>query len=113
MKYILVIGCFVILTPAFAQPGIAEMQQAKQDLSGTFFSAFDFALVLSTLLGLNGAIKIYHNWQMGKDKIDADVAAWFFAAIFIVLSGAFLRALFGIWTPFHSFPTWEAQKIPV
>ena len=33
---------------------------------------------------------------MGKERIDSDIAAWFFAAIFMVLAGAFLRALFGI-----------------
>jgi len=33
---------------------------------------------------------------MGKDRIDSDVAAWLFAAFFMVLAGAFLKALFGI-----------------
>lgn len=96
MKKILV-SCFC-LVPVFciAQPGISEMQQARQDLSGSFFSAFDFALVLAGLLGITGAARIYHNWQMGRDRIDAQVAGWFFAAMFMVLSGAFLRAMFGI-----------------
>jgi len=80
----------------FAQPGIAEMQQARQELRASFFSAFDLSLVLATLLGLIGAVKIYHNWQMGERHIDAAIAAWFFAAIFMVLAGAFLSALFGI-----------------
>jgi hypothetical protein len=94
---VLLTACFCLFTAiTFAQPGISEMQQAQQNLSSSFFSAFDCALVIATLLGLNGAVKIYHNWQMGKDRIDSDVAAWFFAAIFITLSGAFLRALFGI-----------------
>lgn len=79
-----------------AQPGIAEMQQARQQLSSSFFSAFDLALVLATLLGSFGALRIYHNWQMGRPRMDAEVAAWFFAAIFVVLSGTFLQALFGI-----------------
>ncbi|MGY3212441.1 DUF4134 family protein [Mucilaginibacter sp. HD30] len=96
MKVLLTISACLITTAAGAQPGIAEMQQAEQALTGDFFSAFDFAMVLATLLGLNGAIRIYHNWQMGKDRIDTDVAAWFFAAFFMVLAGAFLRALFGI-----------------
>ena len=96
MKQFLACLLVIISLPAFAQPGITEMQQAKQDLSSTFFSAFDFSLVAATLLGLTGAVKIYHNWQMGKREITADIAAWFFAAIFMVLSGAFMRALFGI-----------------
>ncbi|NCD68284.1 DUF4134 family protein [Mucilaginibacter agri] len=96
MKGALTFGCCLLNLSAFAQPGIAEMQQAKSDLTNDFFSVFDFSLVMATLLGLNGAIKIYHNWQMGKDRIDADVAAWFFAAFFMIIAGAFLRALFGI-----------------
>ena len=93
--YCFLVLCLLAIT-ASAQPGISEMQQATQDLSSTFFSAFDCSLVLATLLGLNGAVKIYHNWQMGKKEITSDVAAWFFAAFFMVLAGAFLKALFGI-----------------
>jgi len=96
MKAALTFGCCLLTLGVFAQPGIAEMQQAKSDLTNDFFSAFDCSLVMATLLGLNGAIKIYHNWQMGKDRIDSDVAAWFFAAFFMIIAGAFLRALFGI-----------------
>jgi len=94
-SWLLLFGCLLALGAA-AQPGIAEMQRAKDDLTADFFSVFDLSLVMATLLGLNGALKVYHNWQMGKDRIDADVAAWFFAALFMVLAGAFLRALFGI-----------------
>ena len=88
--------CCLLALGAAAQPGIAEMQKARQDLAADYFSAFDLSLVLATLLGLTGAVKIYHNWQMGKHHIDTDIAAWFYAAFFMVLAGAFLRALFGI-----------------
>lgn len=96
MKRIIITGiCFLPLL-TMAQPGISEMQQAQQDLTASFFSAFDCALVIATILGTIGAVRIYHNWQMGRDRIDAQVAGWFFAAIFMVLAGAFLRAIFGI-----------------
>jgi uncharacterized membrane protein YidH (DUF202 family) len=90
-----VIGCLLPVV-SFAQPGIAEMQQAKQNLSSSFFSAYDCVLVIAVLLGTLGALRIYHNWQMGEDRIDTKVAAWFFAAIFMILFGPFLEALFGI-----------------
>jgi len=96
MKLLLTFCCCLLALGAIAQPGIPEMQQAQQDLSASFFSAFDLSLVIAAILGITGAIKIYHNWQMGKREITADVAAWFFAALFMVLAGAFLRALFGI-----------------
>jgi hypothetical protein len=53
-------------------------------------------MVLALILGTFGSLRIYHNWQMGEKRIDAVVAAWFFAALFMILSGPFLRALFGI-----------------
>ncbi|MFD2865119.1 DUF4134 family protein [Mucilaginibacter antarcticus] len=96
MKFLLSVCCCLITAAALAQPGIAEMQQAKQDLSNSFFSAFDFALVLAILFGTFGALQIYHNWQMGEKRMDAVVAAWFFASFFMILAGPFLRALFGI-----------------
>jgi hypothetical protein len=98
MKFFLTAWCSLLTMIAVAQPGITDgsLAQAKQDLASSFFSAFDFALVLALLLGSMGALKIYQNWQMGEKRIDAVVAAWFFAAIFMILSGPFLRALFGI-----------------
>jgi len=87
---------FILCFPVFAQPGIAEMQQARHDLISTYFSAFDCALVLATLLGLCGAVSVYKNWQDGKHHIDVAVSGWFYAALFVLLSGVFLRALFGI-----------------
>lgn len=72
------------------------MQQVQQDLKSTFFSSFDFSLVAALLLGLIGALRIYKNAQMGRDRFSADVAAWFYAAIFMTLAGLFLRAIFGI-----------------
>ncbi|MEJ2880395.1 DUF4134 family protein [Pedobacter sp. GR22-6] len=79
-----------------AQPGIAEMNQATGNLRSTFFSARDATLVLAGLLGICGAVNIYYNWQMGRDKVDLKVAGWFFAAFFMILMGPFLQVLFGI-----------------
>ncbi|BAU55630.1 DUF4134 family protein [Mucilaginibacter gotjawali] len=97
MRRFLISGCCCLLAlRASAQPGIDEMQQAQQQLASSFFSAMDFALVLAGLFGIIGAVRIYHNWQLGHPRIDEAVAAWFFAAVFMVMAGAFLRAVFGI-----------------
>jgi hypothetical protein len=69
MKTVAFVCCCLLTAAAYSQPGIAEMHQAQKDLSADFFSAFDCSLVMATLLGLNGAVKIYHNWQMGKERI--------------------------------------------
>ncbi len=72
------------------------MQQAQRQLTSSFFSAIDFALAMAGIFGIVGSLRIYHNWQMGHPRIDQQVSAWFFAALFMVLAGAFLRAVFGI-----------------
>ncbi len=81
---------------SIAQPGLDEMQQARQSLQQSFFAALDCSLVIAAIFGILGAVRIYHNWQMGHPRIDQAVAAWFFAALFMVLAGAFLQAVFGI-----------------
>jgi len=96
MKSILTFCCCLLALGAQAQPGIDEMQQAQQNLRSSFFSALDLSLVIAALFGIVGAVRIYHNWQMGQPRIDQQVAAWFFAAFFMVLAGAFLRAAFGL-----------------
>lgn len=88
--------CLVLPMAVSAQPGIDEMQQARSDLSQSFFSARDCSLILAAILGIIGAIRIYHNWQMGRERITGEVSAWFFSALFMVLLGAFCQAVFGI-----------------
>ena len=97
MKIFRMVCCLCLLAlGAYAQPGINEMQQAQQQLTSSFFSALDCSLVLAAIFGIVGAVRIYHNWQMGHPRIDQAVAGWFFAALFMVLAGAFLQAIFGI-----------------
>jgi len=78
------------------QPGIDEMHQAQQSLTSSFFSATDLALVIAGIFAIFGALRIYYNLQMGQERFTSEVSAWFFAALFMVLAGVFLRAVFGI-----------------
>ncbi|WP_091157263.1 DUF4134 family protein [Mucilaginibacter pineti] len=97
-KALFFLGLCLAFSPllCLAQPGLSEMQSVKDDLTSSFFGAVDCSLILSAIFGLLGAVRIYHNWQMGKERITADVAAWFYAALFVILMGAFLQAIFGI-----------------
>ena len=95
-KNILTVCLCLLALGVDAQPGLDEMQQAQQSLSSSFFSAMDCALVLAAIFGIVGAVRIYHNWQMGHPRIDEAVAGWLFAAFFMVLAGSFLQAVFGI-----------------
>jgi hypothetical protein len=91
---LLILCCTVFCTNA--QPGIAEMNQATGNIRQSFFSARDTSLILASIFSITGAVKIYYNWQMGKDRITPEVAGWFFASLFMILAGPFLQQLFGI-----------------
>lgn len=92
----LTIALCLFIIPAYAQPGITEMNQATGSLRQSFFSARNASLVLAGIFGITGAGKIYYNWQMGKDRITPEIAGWFFAALFMILAGPFLQTLLGI-----------------
>ena len=94
----LLLGMIAVLfyLPTAAQPGISEFNQLNNNMHQSFFSAFDATLILAAIFGICGAVRIYYNMQMGKNKFTADVTAWFLAALFMILMGPFLRALFGL-----------------
>jgi succinate dehydrogenase/fumarate reductase cytochrome b subunit len=96
MKCLPVLALVLFTKAARAQPGLDEMQQAQQSLQQSFFSALDCSLVVAAIFGIVGAVRIYHNWQMGHPRIDQEAAAWFFAALFMILAGGFLQAVLGI-----------------
>lgn len=78
-----------------AQPGIAEMGEARSFIRESFFSMSDLAYVLATLISIAGAVHVYHKWQMGKD-VSADIPAWFFSALFIIVINVILVHVFGL-----------------
>ncbi|RBQ08958.1 DUF4134 family protein [Pedobacter miscanthi] len=80
---------------ALAQPGLAEMQQARSFIRESFFSMRDFSYIVSALVAIVGAVTVYHKWQMGKD-VSMDIPAWFFSSMFLLLTWTFLLHLFGI-----------------
>lgn len=80
-----------------AQPGINEFYRASGEMHRWYFSLSDLVLVIGAIAGILGGLRIYANWQSGKQHhIDAQVMGWFFSCLFLTLVGAFLKALYGI-----------------
>jgi hypothetical protein len=81
-------------------PGIAEFNQASQQMHNVYFSMSDLVLVLGALTGIIGGLRIYANWQIGghhhRHPIDSQVIGWFLSCLFLILAGTFIKALFGI-----------------
>lgn len=86
--------CFEI--PAQVPPGIDEINEGKNMMAQNFRALSGVILVLGSIFGLFGGLRIYNNWQMGKRNVDEEVAGWFGACIFLSLLGIFLGALYNV-----------------
>lgn len=87
---------FALPFSAFSQPGIQEFYRVGNEIHRWYFSVTDLVLVIAAIAGMVGGLRVFTNWQSGKHHIDAQVMAWFFSCLFLVLAGAFLKALYGI-----------------
>jgi len=86
--------CFEI--SAQVPPGIDEINEGKNMMAQNFRALSRLILVLGSIFGLFGGLRVYNNWQMGKRNVDEEVAGWFGACIFLSLLGIFLGALYNV-----------------
>lgn len=86
--------CFEI--SAQVPPGIDEINEGKSMMAQNFRALSRVILVLGSIFGLVGGLRIYNNWQLGKRNVDEEVAGWFGACIFLSMLGIFLGALYNV-----------------
>lgn len=77
-------------------PGIDEINEGKNMMAQNFRALSRVILVLGSIFGLFGGLRIYNNWQMGRRNVDEEVAGWFGACIFLSLLAIFLGALYNV-----------------
>lgn len=94
-RFFVFAGLCMLTFNAYSQPGVDELGEVGTELSTWWVAMIDFSFVLAGLIGICGAITIFYNWQMGKPNTTAHISAWFFSALFLLLSGVFMRALVG------------------
>jgi len=84
-----------IVSRLYAQPGVAEMGEARTFIRESFFSMSDLSYALAALIAIAGAIRVYHKMQLGQD-VTLDIPAWFFSALFIIVINVVLVHVFGL-----------------
>src|SRR5690554_3805652 len=86
--------CFDV--SAQSPPGISEINEGRNLMAQNFRALSRAILVLGSIFGLFGGLRIYNNWQMGKKNVDEEVAGWFGACIFLSILGIFLGTLYNV-----------------
>lgn len=77
-------------------PGITELHDAREQVYQDVLYLEDTAILLGSIFGLVGGVRVYTNWQLGKQQIDAQIIGWFGACIFLELMAVFVDALYGV-----------------
>lgn len=50
--------------------------------------------VVAAVVGLVGALRVFVNWQNGKDNVMASATGWLGACLFLLVANTVLRAMF-------------------
>ncbi|MBD1430196.1 MULTISPECIES: DUF4134 domain-containing protein [Sphingobacterium] len=77
-----------------AQPGINEFYSLTNEVNRYYFNFSDLALAIGAICGLIGGLRIYNNWQLGKDRIDTQISGWFMSCLFLTILSSVLKGLF-------------------
>jgi hypothetical protein len=97
----LVMACAVIALTgihigAFAQDGIAGIEEANQQVRSYFAAGTNLMYAIGALLGLIGAVKVYQKWNAGDQDTGKVAAAWFGSCVFLVVVATVIQSFFGV-----------------
>lgn len=95
-KKFLTLSAFAILSlEAYAQ-GAAGIDAASSELATYMDPLGNMMMILGGLVGLVGAVRVYLKWNAGDQDVQKAVMGWMGSCIFLVVSGAVVKAFFGL-----------------
>lgn len=74
--------------------GASALQALTSDLQSYIDPVTTVVYVVAAVIGITGALKVYVNWQNGKDNVMASATGWFGACLFLLIANTVLRAMF-------------------
>lgn len=89
-----------VQTAALAQTvgGIDKGATALQALTTSMQKYIDpvttVVYVVAAVVGLVGALRVFVNWQNGKENVMATATGWLGACLFLLIANTVLRAMF-------------------
>ncbi|GHB87366.1 DUF4134 family protein [Persicitalea jodogahamensis] len=95
----------MIVMSVFAQsavmaqtPGIEAGASALSSLTTSLQDYIDpvttVVYVVAAVVGLVGALRVFVNWQNGKENVMATATGWLGACLFLLIANTVLRAMF-------------------
>lgn len=91
-----VLALSVARLKAFAQDGVAGINEANTKVPSYFDAGTDLMYGVGALLGLIGAVKVYQKWNSGDQDTGKVAAAWFGSCVFLVVVATVIKSFFGV-----------------
>ncbi len=79
-----------------AQDANAGINEANTKVRSYFQSGSNLMYAVGAILGLIGAVKVYHKWNSGDHDTNKVAAAWFGSCVFLVVVATVIKSFFGI-----------------
>lgn len=76
--------------------GNAGITDATSLIKGYFTTGVDLMYAIGAIIGLIGAIKVYHKWSAGEPDTTKVASSWFGACIFLVVVATVLKSFFKV-----------------
>lgn len=83
---------------AMAQNTIADGADALDSLTSDLENYIDpvtkVVYIVAAVVGLVGALRVYSNWQGGKENVMASATGWLGACLFLLVANTVVRTMF-------------------
>ncbi|WP_185211829.1 MULTISPECIES: DUF4134 domain-containing protein [Sphingobacterium] len=90
------IACLQVHEIAFAQDGLAGINEANEKVRSYFDSGTKLMYAVGAILGLIGAVKVFQKWNNGDPDTGKVAAAWFGSCVFLVLVATVIKSFFNV-----------------
>lgn len=86
----------IICSVATYAQGARGIDAAGSELATYFNPLGNLLMVVGGIVGLVGAIRVYIKWNSGDQDVQKALMGWIGSCIFLVVSGAVVKAFFGL-----------------
>lgn len=76
--------------------GQAAIEEAATGIEDYFDPIRNIIFIISGIISLLGAVRVYMKWQMGDPDVMTTAAGWFGSAIFLIVAVTVIQSFFGI-----------------